>query len=129
GSEARILFLADTPSVGFKVFRVVPLVRRAGLQPRGGDSDAQLKLRATASATTSTLENNRLAVKIDANGDISSIVDRDAKRELLRAPIMLELRDNPSPAWPAWEVLYETVQAPAREYVSNPTVKVIERGP
>ena len=34
--------------------------------------------------------------------------------------MMLELRDNPSPSWPAWEVLYDTVQAPAREYVVEP---------
>jgi alpha-mannosidase len=115
GSDVHILFLATVPSVGFAVFHVSP----APAPPEA----TSLKV------TPTSLENNRIAVKIDQNGDISSIYDKDAKHELLSAPIMLELRDNPSPSWPAWEVLYDTVQAPAREYAASPTVKVIERGP
>jgi alpha-mannosidase len=112
----RILFLADAPSIGFKVFHVTPA-------PAAATAAASVKV------SGSTLENNRITVRIDANGDIASIYDKDAKRELLKAPIMLELRDNPSPPWPAWEVLFDTVQSPAREYVSNPTMRVVERGP
>ncbi|HTM26530.1 MAG TPA: glycoside hydrolase family 38 C-terminal domain-containing protein [Vicinamibacterales bacterium] len=112
----HIVFVASAPSVGFQVYHVAPGARAAALP-------TSLKV------TPSSLENNRIAVKIDANGDIASIYDKDAKRELLKAPIMLELRDDPSSSWPAWEVLYETVQSPAREYVSGPSVKVIERGP
>ena len=119
GREAgalRVLFLADVPPLGYKVFHVSAAQAAA---PEGG----------SLAATRSTLENNRISARIDRNGDIASIYDKDAKRELLRAPIMLELRGNYSPAWPAWEVLYETVQAPAREYVARPSVSVIERGP
>lgn len=124
GTEARIIFQTETPSVGYRVFHVTAGgAGRAAGAGRAGGAGGPLKI------TNTSLENNRLAVKIDGNGDIASIVDKDAKRELLRAPVMLELRDDASPAWPAWEVLYDTVQAPAREYVSNPTVKVIERGP
>jgi alpha-mannosidase len=115
-SGTKIVFDADVPSMGYGVFHV----RSAAAAPAASTS---LKV------TTSSLENNRLRVKIDENGDIASIYDKDAKHELLSAPIMLELRDNPSSSWPAWEVLYDTVQSPAREYVSNPTVKVIEHGP
>ncbi len=110
----RIVFLGTVPSLGYRVFTV----SAAAAAP-----ETALKV------TTTSLENNRISVKIDQNGDIASIYDKDAKHELLKAPIMLELRDNPSPSWPAWEVLYDVVQAPAREYVSNPTIKVIERGP
>jgi alpha-mannosidase len=113
--SARILFMADVPAVGFKVVHV-----RASAAP---DAAAP-----SVDVTANTIENNRLSVKIDRNGDIASIYDKAAKRELLRAPIMLELRDDPSSNWPAWEVLYDTVQAPAREYVSHPTLKIIERG-
>ncbi len=115
-SGTRILFVAEAPSVGFRVYHVT-----AGAA--GAPAPSSLKVTAT------TLENNRLSVKIDANGDIASIYDKDAKRELLRAPVMLELRDDPSASWPAWEVLYDTVQAPAREYVANPTMRIVERGP
>jgi alpha-mannosidase len=141
GREARIIFLAEVPSVGFKVFHVAarnpeprtrePRTREPGTEPRTQNPEpgASTSLRVTESTRESTLENNRIKVTIDQNGDISSIVDKDAKRELLKAPVMLELRDDLSPAWPAWEVLYETVQAPAREYVANPIVRIIERGP
>ena len=112
----RLLFMADVPAVGFKVVHV-----RAASKAAAANPDLEV--------SANTLENNRIAVKIDRNGDIASIYDKDAKRELLRAPIMLELRDDPSSSWPAWEVLYDTVQAPAREYVSHPAVRVIERGP
>ncbi len=111
----HVLFLGAVPSLGFKVFTVSPSTAT--------EADSSLK------ATASSLENNRLSVRIDQNGDIASIYDKEAKHELLHAPIMLELRDNPSPDWPAWEVLYDTVNGPAREFVSNPTVRVIERGP
>ena len=115
GSEARVLFLAAMPSIGYKVFHVAAATAPASV--------------GALEVTTTSLENNRLTVKIDRNGDIASIYDKDAKRELLGAPVMLELRDNPSPPWPAWEVLYETVRAPARDYVARPTVRIVERGP
>ena len=128
----HIVFLADVPSVGFRVFHVGQGVSPAPPVTVEAERPAP-QVRAEApthlKVTPNSLENNRISVKIDANGDIASMYDKDAKRELLKAPIMLELRDNPSPPWPAWEVLYDTVQAPAREYVANPTVKVIERGP
>ncbi|HTI35980.1 MAG TPA: glycoside hydrolase family 38 C-terminal domain-containing protein [Vicinamibacterales bacterium] len=114
--SARILFMADVPAVGYKVVHV-----RASAAPEKSEPVLEV--------TENTLENNRLTVKIDRNGDIASIYDKDARRELLRAPVMLELRDDPSANWPAWEVLYDTVQAPAREFVAHPVMKVIERGP
>jgi alpha-mannosidase len=120
-SGTRLLFLGEVPSVGFKVFHVRPATRDA----RAAGREPQSSLDVTAN----TLENNRLSVRIDRNGDIASIYDKDAKRELLRAPAMLELRDNPSAAWPAWEVLYDVVQAPAREFLSRPTIRIVERGP
>ncbi len=115
GGDTRIVFVGTVPSMGYRVFTVTP----AAAAP----ASSALKV------TAASLENNRISVKIDQNGDIASIYDKDAKHELLKAPIMLELRDNPSPSWPAWEILYDVVQSPAREYVANPTIKVIERGP
>ncbi|HEX5069444.1 MAG TPA: glycoside hydrolase family 38 C-terminal domain-containing protein [Vicinamibacterales bacterium] len=113
----HIVFVGTVPSLGYRVFNV-------SAAPAGSAPPAT-----SVRATSSTLENNRISVRIDSHGDIASIYDKDARHELLKAPIMLELRDNPSPSWPAWEVLYDTVQSPAREYVSNPTIRVIEQGP
>jgi alpha-mannosidase len=127
-SSLRLLFLPELPSVGFKVFHVRPGSDSGQTGVRLG-SDSSLTASSSLAVTPTTLENNRLAVTVDRNGDIASIYDKDAKHELLSAPVMLELRDNLSPPWPAWEVLYDTVQAPAREYLSRPQIRIVERGP
>src|SRR3989475_1293716 len=116
GNRARILFLADMTSVGLKVFEVLPgATRQAARSP--------------LSATSDSLANTRYQVKIDPNGDLASIFDREAAHELLRAPARLELRDNPSPDKPAWRILWDTVKSPPREFVTAPTIRVVERGP
>ena len=117
GSTARVLFLADVPSVAYKVFDVRPAPAAA--------SAASGNL----SVTSSSLENARYTVRIDANGDIASVFDRDASRELLAAPARLEMRDDPSPDKPAWRILYSTVTAPVREFVAKPQVRIVENGP
>jgi len=116
GDQARIVFLADVPSIGFKVFEVRP------------GTSAQRET-SSLKVTPSSLENARYAVKIDSNGDLASIFDKEAERELLKAPIRLELRDDPSPDKPAWRILFDTVSAPPREYATAPQVRIVERGP
>ena len=116
GKEAHILFLADLPPVAFKVFEVLPAVAPA----RGTGSLA---------VTPDQLDNARYRVKIDANGDIASIQDKVAGRELLKSPVRLELRDDPSPDKPAWRILWDTVNAPPRGFVAAPVVRVAETGP
>ncbi|HEY3028402.1 MAG TPA: glycoside hydrolase family 38 C-terminal domain-containing protein [Pyrinomonadaceae bacterium] len=116
GNKARILFLADMPPVGFKVFKVI-----AGTSP--------LPVGSSLKVTQSSIENARYKVDIDSNGDLSSIFDKEAGRQLLKAPIRLEMRNDPSPDKPAWRILWETVNSPAREYVAGPQIRVVESGP
>jgi alpha-mannosidase len=116
GNKARILFLADVPSVGFKVFEV---------KPAASEQSATSSVR----VSESSLENVRYRVKLDVNGDISSIFDKEIQRELLKEPIRLELRNDPSPDKPAWRILWDTVNSKPREYLSSPTIRVVERGP
>src|SRR5205807_3293089 len=116
GNKARILFLADMPSVGFKVFEVLPGATRQ-------------TARSPLSVTADSLENARYQVKIDSNGDLASIFDKEAARELLRTPARLELRDDPSPDKPAWRILWDTINSPPREFVAAPTIRMVERGP
>jgi alpha-mannosidase len=117
GTTARIVFLADVPAVGFKVFEARPSARMAPARP------------GTLKVTSSSLENGRYLVKLDANGDVASIFDKEAGSELLEAPARLELFDDYSARWPAWEILWDTVSKPPREYVKAPAIRVIERGP
>ena len=116
GNQAKILFLADMPSIGFKVFEV-----RSGTLQQTANS--LLKV------TESSLENARYAVKLDVNGDLSSVFDKEAGRELLSAPVRWEMRNDPSPDKPAWRILWDTVNSEPREYVSTPVVRVVEHGP
>jgi alpha-mannosidase len=112
---AAVVFLANVPPVGFKVFDVVRAARPSG--------PGQLKV------TLSSLENARYLVKIDANGDVASIKDKEAGTELLKAPARLELFDDPSFRWPAWEILWDTVSKPPRVYAAKPSIRILERGP
>jgi alpha-mannosidase len=115
GRDAHILFLADMPSVGYKVFDV----RSAMSQARIG----------TLKVSPSSLENGRYAVKINDDGDLSSVFDKYAQKELLREPARLEMRNDPSPDKPAWRILWDTVNSAPREFVASPMVKILEKGP
>ena len=116
GQAARILFLADMPPVGFKIFDV-----RSGASPAPPASVLKV--------TESTLENERYAVKLDANGDVVSVFDRETKKELLGGPARLELLSDLSTRWPAWEITWAEASKPARAYAGSPRVRVVERGP
>src|SRR5437764_1920933 len=110
------------PPVVYKFFEVLQGQSGAKRPPAyAGGSDMRV--------TASSLENARYKVKIDANGDLASIFDKEADRELLKAPIRLELRDDPSPDKPAWRILWDTVNSPPREYVQSPEVRIVENGP
>lgn len=116
GNQATILFLADVPSIGFKIFEVRSRASR-------------LRASSLLSVSESSLENARYAVKVDLNGDLSSVVDKGTGRELLSAPVRLEMRNDPSPDKPAWRILWETVNSEPREYVSTPEIRIVEQGP
>jgi alpha-mannosidase len=117
GDSLTVLFLARVPSVGFAVYDVVPAPAAA---PAGGP------LRITARS----LENERYRVTLDSSGDVASIFDKRAGRELLAAPARLAfLRDKPR-AWPAWNVDWADRQKPPRAYLGGPgKVRILESGP
>ncbi len=116
GETSKVLFLANVPSVGYAVYHV----------QSSGSSSASSPLQ----VGTSGLENGRYRIKIDGQGDVSSIFDKKLNRELLAAPIRLAiLTDNPH-FWPAWNMDFEDVQRPPRAYVSGPAqMRVAENGP
>lgn len=95
------------------------------------ESDAPCALRTAVSVTEDTLKNDRYTVRIDKNGDISSIVDHTlGNRELLSAPIQLQLMPDTIPGeYPAWEYLYEDFGKPYDTVAATPTVEIVENGP
>jgi alpha-mannosidase len=125
-SAGRILFLAKVPSAGYAVFDVQAGPARQGAPRR---SAQPLGTPATR-ASESELENGRYLVKLDANGDISSLFDKKAKRELLAAPIRLAIKTDKPVDWPAWNMDWADQQKPPRAFVSGPAeIRVIENGP
>ncbi len=115
-SSVKVVFLARVPSVGFTVYDVQPSVAAAGLS--------------TLSITESSLENARYRVKVDKNGDVSSIYDKSIQHELLSAPARLAIKTDKPQEWPAWTMDWADQQRPPRAYVSGPVqVQILESGP
>ena len=116
-SNGKIVFSARVPSVGYAVYSV---------QPGHASAAAQ----STLHVTQDSLENQYYRVRIDSNGDIASIFDKQLNRELLAAPMRLAISyDNPE-QWPAWNMDWDQEQAPPKEYVSGPVqARIVENGP
>src|SRR5207237_975000 len=111
----HILFLAKLPSVGFAVLDVRPAAKVA---------ESGLKV------DERSLENERYRVMLDANGDVASILDKKASRELLSAPARVSFQyENPA-NYPAWNMDWNDRKNPPRAYVEGPAkVRVVEKGP
>lgn len=116
GSAAKVIFLAKLPSVGYAVYDVRPA--------DSSTENRELKV------SESSLENARYKLKLDQNGDVSSIFDKKLNHELLSAPVRLAiLKDNPR-QWPAWNMDFEDEQRPPRTFVGGAAkVHVVENGP
>ena len=115
--DGKVLFLADVPSVGYAVYEIAAGATTA---------DNSSKLRVTANE----LENAYYLVKLNQDGDVASIFDKQANKELLSAPARLAISyDNPE-QWPAWNMDWSQEQAAPKGYVSGPAkIRVVEDGP
>ncbi len=113
----RMIFLAHAPSVGFKVYSL-----RYSDTPYRAASDLHV--------SASRLENKRYRLTLNAQGQVVSVRDKKANRELLSAPLQLQLLNNTSIDWPAWEVIYKDLSVPPRATVDSPAqVAIVENGP
>jgi len=117
GDSLTVVFVAAVPSVGFAVYDVRP-------------AKSPTAILNTLSASVNSLENQRYRVKIDGNGDVSSVFDKQSKRELLASPIQLQLLFDKPNRWPAWEIDYDEIMAPPKSTVGGqPQIEVTENGP
>ena len=116
-SNGKVVFAAKVPSVGYAIYDVQPVD-----SAEANSSDLHV--------TENSLENTFYRVTLNGDGDVASIFDKSANRELLAAPARLALSyDNPQ-EWPAWNMDWTQEQAAPREYVSGPAkVRIVEDGP
>lgn len=85
-----LLFKCEVKSLGYKIFDI-----------KEGKAESESNL----SVTFPRMENENLTVLFGEDGWVSSIFDKKANSELLKAPIKLALYDyKGSNDWPAWEI-------------------------
>ncbi len=115
--DGKVIFAASVPSVGYAVYDVEP-----GAATETSSSDLHV--------TDKSLENTYYRATLNGDGDVASIFDKQANRELLSAPARLALSyDNPQ-QWPAWNMDWTQEQAAPKEYVSGPAkIRIVENGP
>jgi alpha-mannosidase len=117
GRNQQIAFLASAPSVGYAVYDL-----------QVGEVS---KLKAgELTATNRSLENARYAVKINDDGNVSSIYDKVSAKELLAAPIEYQFLFDKPDRWPAWEIQYKDIATPPVErFVGAPEIEMIDQRP
>ena len=115
-SDGKVIFVASVPSVGYAVYDVQAT--------EGLASSTSLRV------SRDDLENAYYRVRLNQNGDVASILDKENGREMLSAPTRLAISyDNPA-QWPAWNMDWEQEQAAPKAFVSGPAqVRVVEDGP
>ena len=112
---ATILMNVTVPAMGYKVFDI-----------RNEKSTVTTKL----FASIQMLENEKYRVVFNSNGDISSIFDKELKKEILQKPIITGIFDyNGSKDWPAWELNFDELNRKPQNKTKIKTIKVIENGP
>ncbi len=118
--KTRILFLARVPSVGFAVFSARE-TSGTGVSPV---SASPLRV------TDRSLENARYRVTVNDAGDLASVFDKTAQRELLAAPARLAFLHEMPREWPAWNMDWQDRTNAPRAYLSGPAkIRVVEDGP
>ncbi|MHB8080398.1 MAG: alpha-mannosidase, partial [Candidatus Krumholzibacteriia bacterium] len=114
----RVAFLAAVPPTGFAVYDVRPAQAACRLAT------------GLAVGAAGSLENARYRVRLDAAGDVASVFDKRLGRELLSAPLQLQILDDEPAKWPAWEIDQADLMAAPRATVGGPArVRVAEDGP
>jgi len=111
-----LLFEASVPASGFAVYSV----KAAGKAP------------AALSRKEGQLENSVYRLTVDANGDISSLYDKRAQKELVadgRQIRLVVFDDCKSEAWPAWEIHKRTLDKAPLPIHDAVEVTLTEDGP
>ena len=99
--RTALVFLAKVPPVGFALYE---------MRPSMAPAEPSDELRVDGAG----LENARYRVTMNSHGDIASIYDKQAGREMLSAPLQLQMLADTPGEWAAWEVDYDDLMAAPR---------------
>lgn len=116
GNTISLIFLAKLPAAGLSVFSVSETIEK--------------QVPSVIKVTDRTLENSFFRVRIDENGDIASIYDKRAAREVLSKPASLQFQREAPSAWPSWNMDWNDRKNPPVDFMNNEvSVKIVEQGP
>jgi len=113
--KARLLVAASVPSCGYSVYDV-----------RSGNNNSKFNPK-----PVSVVENSVYRLTLDENGDISSLFDKSSNKELVKEGQTIRLAlftKNQSYAWPAWEILKETIDSDPESIKENVKLTLTENG-
>lgn len=116
--RAKIRFNATIPSMGFAVYRL----RRTQTTRR----NSKIKIE------SNSIENSVYRLTLDPSGDICSLYDKRADRELVAEGRFFGLElfeENKSDRWPAWEILKEVIDRKPLKIDGCVRIDIHERGP
>lgn len=115
--KLEILFLANVPANGFAVYDI-------------RESKSKNSIENELAVTENTLENKFYKVRIDKAGDIESIFDKQAKKELLESPAKLAFLYEKPKRYPAWNMDWDDQKQQPQGYVDGKAkIEIIEKGP
>ncbi len=116
GGKAKILVEATVPANGYAVYDI----RLSG------------SAKADASSSANTIENSIYKLTLDKNGDITSLYDKKANKELVEKGKAIRLAiftENKSYPWPAWEILKEAIDREPQSINGDVKISLVENGP
>lgn len=120
--KANLLIDAVVPPVGYAVYDV----RTSG--EKATELSAPVR-----EGENYRVENSVYSMKLDANGDIISLLDKKNDKEIVKPGKAIRLAlftENKSYSWPAWEILKETIdKEPISITDKNAEVTLVENGP
>ncbi len=128
GAEVPVQVLArEADALSLLLLPSVPALSWSVYDVQAGAPEA---LPAALSVDERSLENESYRVRIDANGDLASVLDKRGGRELLAAPARLVLTPETPQQWPAWNMDWDDRQKPPIGAFGAPLrARVVERGP
>ena len=118
--SASLLFEATLPATSFVVYGLKP----SGKAPKVDGTSLQ--------QAGQTIENSRYRLVVNPFGDVASIYDKLARRELIAqgGALRLVVFDHcESRSWPAWEIQKATLDREPLPLHDNVSVALVEKGP
>ena len=115
--KAELVFAANVESMSYSVY---------DLRTTAGTPATSLK------TGKDWIENSHYRVKLDKNGDISSIYDKINRKELVESGKSVRLAllaDNMSVNWPAWEITKKSVDGTPLPISDDVNISIAEKGP